>query len=154
MPVGLATSHGIGAGGGRFSARLRLRQKSPPVKTNSRGALRAATLAEAGCSLVRDSVDRRIIDEIRTGTAKFGETYKGGGKGIIDSQQAVGGWPDLRSRPAPADADHDGMPDEWERTHGLNPHDPTDGPRAANGSGYTNLEVYLNSLTPNPNAAL
>ena len=44
-------------------------------------------------------MDRRIIEEIRTGTAKFGETYKGGGKGIIDSQQAVGGWPELRSHP-------------------------------------------------------
>jgi hypothetical protein len=71
----------------------------------------------------------------------------GGGKGIIDSQQAVGGWPELRSAPAPIDSDHDGMPDDWERKHGLDPNDPADGASVANGDGYTNLEDYLNSLT-------
>ncbi len=34
--------------------------------------------------------------------------------GMIDSQNDVGGWPNLESAPAPKDSDHDGMPDEWE----------------------------------------
>ncbi len=119
-----------------------------PVTTQSAPAAYELVLAGAGCSLVRDAVDRRIIEEIRTGTARFGETYKGGGKGIIDSQRAVGGWPQLRSRQPPADADHDGMPDEWERAHGLNANDAADGARDRDGDGYTNLEEYLNSLIP------
>jgi hypothetical protein len=99
---------------------------------------------------VRDAVDRRIVEEVRTGTARFGATYKGGGKGLIDSQRDVGGWPELRSLPAPADSDHDGLPDDWERAHGLDPLDPSDGARPAPGEGYTQLELYLNSLVPNP----
>ena len=83
-----------------------------PVKTQPAEAAYELVLAQAGCSLFRDSVDRRVIEEIRSGTAKFGETYKGGGKGIIDSQRAVGGWPKLCSTPPPPDTDHDGMPDE------------------------------------------
>jgi hypothetical protein len=96
--------------------------------------------------LVRDSVDARIVDEVRTGTAHHGETWGGGGKGIINSQKAVGGWPELKSLPAPADADHDGMPDEWETTHGLNANDSSDSSRDRDGDGYTNVEEYLNSL--------
>ncbi len=47
---------------------------------------------------------------------------------------------------APADTDHDGMPDSYETANGLNPADATDrNGYAAN--GYTNLENYLNSLT-------
>ena len=36
------------------------------------------------------------------------------------------------------DADEDGMDDTWERAHGLNPNDPSDGLRTA-ANGYTNL---------------
>ena len=57
----------------------------------------------------------------------------------------VGGWLDLKSAPAPLTSDHDGMPDSWEIRHGLNPRGPTDGPRFAV-SGYSNLEMYLNSI--------
>jgi hypothetical protein len=119
-----------------------------PVTTESAEAAYVSVLAHAGCSLARDSVDQRIVEEIRTGTAKFGASYKGGGKGLIDSQRDVGGWPELRSLPAPADRDHDGMPDSWERDHGLDPHDPADGARDSKRDGYTYLEIYLNSLTP------
>jgi hypothetical protein len=118
-----------------------------PVTTQSAEAAYELTLADAGCSFSRDSVDLRVINEIRTGTAKYGETYGGGGKGMIDSQKAVGGWPDLRSKPAPIDTDHDGMPDDWERAHGLDPKNPADG-ALDSGDGYTNLEKYLNSLVP------
>lgn len=133
-----------------------LRVMSPyvvaPVKTETAEAAYESVLANAGCSLKRDSVDERVIREIRTGTATFGETYGGGGKGLIDSQAAVGGWPTLNSLPAPPDADHDGMPDDWEKAHGLNPDDSADGPQDANGDGYTNLEDYLNALVPVPGA--
>jgi hypothetical protein len=67
---------------------------------------------------------------------------------IIDTQEQVGGWPTLRSKVGPVDSDDDGMPDSWERRHGLNPHDPTDGSADKDGNGYTNLEEYLNSIRP------
>ena len=51
-----------------------------------------------------------------------------------------------RSLPSPADTDHDGMPDAWEKAHGLDPHDPADRNGDRDGDGYTNLEEYLNSL--------
>ena len=120
-----------------------------PVTAQPAEAAYVLTLAGAGCSLHRDAVDRRIVEEIRTGTAKFGASYKGGGKRIIDSQQDVGGYPELRSLPAPVDSDHDGMSDEWETAHGLDPRNPADGWTVNPTDGYTNLERYLHALTQN-----
>lgn len=103
-------------------------------------------LALAGASKSRDAVDARIANEAKTGTA----TYRGsvlGGQGIIDKPGDVGGWPTLKSNTAPTDTDGDGMPDAWEKANGLNPDDAADGSAtAADGSGYTNLENYMNSL--------
>jgi len=119
-----------------------------PVHTHSASEAYELVLKHAGASLVRDAVDKRIINEIRTGTARYGKVWEGGGKGILSSQKDVGGWPVLESKPAPADSDHDGMPDQWERTHGLNPDNPKDGSQKSKNSAYTNLERYLNSLVP------
>lgn len=124
-----------------------------PVTTQSATEAYALVLRHAGASLARDAVDTRIVEEIRTGTAKFGASYKGGGKGLIDSQRDVGGWPELKSLPAPLDTDRDGMPDAWEEARGLDPHDPSDGARAPKLDGYTHLELYLNSLVPDLSAS-
>jgi hypothetical protein len=67
---------------------------------------------------------------------------------LLDSQREVGGWPVLQSKLAPADTDRDGMPDAWEKAHGLNPNNSADRNADRNGDGYTNLEEYLNSLCP------
>jgi len=75
-----------------------------------------------------------VIDNVRNRKGK-----------LIDSQSEVGGWPELRSLPAPLDSDHDGMPDDWEKAHGLNPNDPSDR-NGTRDDGYTNLEKYLNGL--------
>jgi hypothetical protein len=53
------------------------------------------------------------------------------------------------SMPAPADSDHDGMPDEWETAHGLNPKDASDAQADPDKDGYTNLEEYFNRSDPN-----
>jgi hypothetical protein len=50
--------------------------------------------------------------------------------------------------PAPLDECHDGIPDAWELTQELDVGNPSDVPLGHNGVGYTNLEVYLNSLVP------
>lgn len=48
---------------------------------------------------------------------------------------------------APADSDHDGMPDAWEREHGLDPAN-SDDRNGLGSNGYTNLDNYLNSIAP------
>ena len=106
-------------------------------------------LSDVGAVLPkRDSVDMRIIEETRTGTATYGGIWGQGGKGIIDSQTDVGGWPTLHSVPAPTDTDHDGMPDDWEIEYNLNHLDPSDNIEDNNNNGYTNIEEYLNGTDP------
>ena len=106
-------------------------------------------LSDVGAILPkRDSVDMRIIEETRTGTATYGGIWGQGGKGIIDSQTDVGGWPTLHSVPAPTDTDHDGMPDDWEIEYNLNHLDPSDNIEDNNNNGYTNIEEYLNGTDP------
>ncbi len=104
-----------------------------------------AVLVKAGASFRRDAIDERIIRETRTGTATYGGSY-GAGSGIIDSQEDVGGWPLLRSEAPQPDTDGDGMPDAWEKAHGLNPRDPRDATQNTIDPDYNNIEVYLNSL--------
>jgi hypothetical protein len=105
---------------------LRARTSFPAafVTTQSAAAARELVLAQAGATLPRrDAVDERILAEVRTGTATSGRSFSGGGNGIIDSPTDVGGWPELKSAPAPPDSDHDGMPDDWEKQFGLNAQD-------------------------------
>ena len=49
----------------------------------------------------------------------------------------------------PVDTDHDGIPDTWEKAHGLDPNNPADGAVIA-ANGYTNVENYLNELAGDP----
>lgn len=110
-----------------------------PVQTTNAAEAYEAVLRMAGATLPRrDAVDARIVNEVRRRQGS-----------IIDSQDQVGGWPVLESKPAPLDSDGDGMPDSWERRKGLNPHDAADGSADKNNDGYTNLEEYLNSFSAN-----
>lgn len=99
-------------------------------------------LADAGASLKRDAVDRRIVEEARNGLSSFGKDKNG----IIDSQHDVGGWPELKSSPSQEDKDQDGMPDSWEKTNRLNPEDASDACKKTIDKNYDNIEVYLNGL--------
>jgi pectate lyase len=111
-----------------------------PVTTQTAEEAFDTVLAGAGATLpLRDSVDSRIVSEVRSGVATYGTA------GLIDSQTDVGGWPAYSSLPAPPDADNDGMPDAWETAQGLNPNDSADR-NAVAASGYTMLEEYLNSI--------
>ncbi|GAF05466.1 pectate lyase family protein [Saccharicrinis fermentans] len=101
----------------------------------------------------RDAIDSRIIEEVKGGYASYeGESYKKSHRvtditvpcGIIDTQNDVGGWPMLKSLPAPKDSDHDGMPDEWEVKNNLDKTNSEDRNVIAS-DGYTMLERYLNS---------
>jgi hypothetical protein len=109
-----------------------------PIATQEAKDAYRDVLGRGGATLPRrDAVDRRIVEEV---TSRKGH--------ILNSQTEVGGWPDLRTAAAPLDSDGDGMPDEWERQHGLNPNDAADGPQVRDASGYTNVEEYLNGLVP------
>lgn len=120
------------------------------VTTHSAAEAFTKVLKYAGASYVRDDVDRRYADEALNGTA----TYKGSVTnlaGIIDTQEDVGGYPELtqETRPEGYDTDQDGMPDEWELLNGLNPNDGADANQYTldtEKQWYTNVEVYLNSI--------
>jgi len=119
---------------------------APAITEHSAEEAFEYVLASTGAVLpARDALDNRIVHEALNGTATYGGAY-GTGRGIIDTQTTVGGWPTLNSTTAPVDTDHDGMPDDWEDARGLNKNDAADRNGDLNGNGYTNLEDYLNSL--------
>ena len=107
----------------------------------------------AGASLHRDSFDEMMVSDTRQGKASH--TGSGNAAGFINSQEdnkpagassTWSAWPELNSETALADSDNDGMPDEWETVHGLDPNKASDGKDIDSETGYTNVEVYLNSL--------
>jgi hypothetical protein len=111
--------------------------EAPPVETSAAKAAFEDVLRSAGASApLRDSIDRRIVAEVRSG-----------GGSVIDSQWEAGGWPEYKSARPPVDRDRDGIPDAYEAAHGLNPNDAKDAMAGKDGNGYTNIEQYLNSLT-------
>lgn len=121
-----------------------------PVVTQSASEAYEAVLQGAGCSLPnRDTLDQRIVNDVRNGTGRIIDVQGGYPHGT-PYEQTVNAWPALSSTAAPTDTDHDGMPDSWETSNGLNPNDASDRKGVA-ANGYTNLENYLNSLT-NPTA--
>lgn len=106
----------------------------------------------------RDAVDERIIQSVITGDATFvrdaqecsspyshrrlpADSYK---LGIITNPQQVGGLPTYSGEPR-LDTDGDGIPDEWEQSHGLDPRNPSDALQLRD-DGYMVIEWYINSL--------
>ncbi len=114
-------------------------------KTQSAEDAYIDVMAKAGASLKRDDVDSRIIQSTGTGSTQDGGSY-GDKKGIIDSQQTVGGWPELKSSNPKTDSDKDGIPDDWEKSKGLNIKDPSDANKKTLNKIYDNIEIYLNEL--------
>jgi hypothetical protein len=103
-----------------------------------------SVLNHAGANLFRDAVDTRVINEVRNATYTY-QGSKTGKKGIIDSQEDVGGWPPLATLPPPIDSDNDGMPDKWEQARKLNMN-KTDANGRNLSTAYDNIEVYINSI--------
>lgn len=103
------------------------------------------TVLEKAGTVNRDVIEQRVINDVRTGEPKYTGSLAHK-KGIIDSvNDAEGFGLDHGNAAAPADTDGDGMPDEWEKAHGLDAADASDR-NLLNRDGYTALEVYLNSL--------
>lgn len=138
--------------------------------TQSAEVVYSSILNEVGATLPkRDAHDIRLIKEMKGEIAVLRYEYvdstgqvspeKGVGNGLIDTQvnlvspedRAAGNdaWSVYKTSgpdEAPVDTDHDGMPDDWELDHNLNPNDYSDF-RIIGPSGYTNLEIYLADLT-------
>jgi Pectate lyase len=126
-------------------------------------------VANAGATLPRrDPVDERIITMVQTGIPAKAVIAKGSAekaafygyeakwtkqladsvtKGYITDPSEVGGYPNYQGIPY-VDSDHDGLPDDWETAHGLNPKDASDATTDLNGDGYTNIEDFINGLDP------
>jgi len=96
-------------------------------------------LAEAGATLpARDTTDLRIIHGVRDGIGR-----------IIQKETDLPAderWTDYRSLPAPADSDHDGIPDFWEKQFGLDPNEAKDSAKLS--GNYANIEHYFNNTDP------
>lgn len=94
----------------------------------------------------RDPMDRRLLNPLITNVI---DTRPVDGRDYYTDAFKL----DFTSPPAaPTDTDNDGMPDDWERTNGLNPtladHNGTGlSVKLAGIAGYTNLECYLNELS-------
>ncbi len=111
---------------------------APPVTTLPAPDAFGRVLAEAGATLpARDAADARIVAETLAGTG-----------GLIDHPDERGGWPVLSGGTPPADSDGDGMPDNWETDHGLDPSNGSDGRLDPDLDGYTNVEEFLNGTDP------
>lgn len=119
--------------------------KALPVTTHTAQKAYDLVLQYAGASLIRDAVDIRIINDVKSGNVTIKDGGNGSKNGIIDSQSAVGGWPNLASGIVLKDTDNDGMPDEWEKSNGLDPvKNDANGHKLS--KVYDNIEVYMNSI--------
>lgn len=101
-------------------------------------------LERAG-TIHRDAVECRVVEDVRSGQPKY-QGLSAQKPGIIDCPADADGWPQYADSETVVDNDHDGMADEWERAHGLDPNNPDDRNNVISKAGYTALEVYLNSL--------
>jgi hypothetical protein len=98
-----------------------------------------------GASFQRDSVDQRIINEVKNRTGRIIDVQGGFPAGTTYEISKVA-WPVLKSTAALVDTDKDGIPDAWETKNGLNANDSSDASLANIQKHYSNIEVYLNSL--------
>lgn len=104
-----------------------------------------AVMNYAGASYRRDTLDERIINDVKNRTG-FIIDVQGRYPHHSPFEITVNAWPALKSLPAPADTDKDGMPDEWEKKNNLNSNDDKDANAYTLSKSYTNIEVYINSI--------
>lgn len=125
----------------------KLAQPIPSVEivTQSTWDAYDAVLAKVGASFKRDTLDKRIINDVLNRTGKIIDVQGGYPHGT-PYEKTIDAWPNLQVGIAQKDADGDGMPDTWEASKGLNPNDKTDAAKKSLHAFYTNIEMYVNSL--------
>lgn len=116
------------------------------INTQSAGDAYNLVLQNVGVIFpARDTMDERIISDVKNRTGKLIDVQGGYPHGT-EYHLTVNAWPVLKTKPAPADMDKDGMPDDWEIKNGLNPNEYSDAASYKLSKTYTNIEVYLNNL--------
>ncbi|MCA9840278.1 MAG: hypothetical protein KC422_25430 [Trueperaceae bacterium] len=115
----------------------------PPISYTASSDLTEYLLANVG-AFPRDAMDKRLLGFVNR--SEFDSTSR-------DTNPASDALtlPFTTPPAAPADTDNDGIPDDWESAHGLNPNqndgNETGLSKVLTGvEGYTNLEVYLDML--------
>ncbi|HEY2342526.1 MAG TPA: hypothetical protein VGH90_05835 [Chthoniobacteraceae bacterium] len=93
--------------------------------------------ADAGCSLMRDSVDKTLIDDLIS-LGKRGKT--------ISDPEEMGGFGEIKGGPAKIKNSDDGIPDAWKTAHHLDAGDPKVANRDYDWDGYTNIEKFLDEV--------
>lgn len=116
-----------------------------PVPTETAENAYQSVLKFVGASYKRDTLDERIINDVKNRTGSLIDVQGGYPHGTA-YEMTVNAWPNLKSIPALADNDKDGIPDDWEVKHGLNPADASDASKISSDKFYTNIEVYINSI--------
>ncbi|HWV71654.1 MAG TPA: hypothetical protein VN040_08065 [Pseudosphingobacterium sp.] len=151
---------------GKFTSKIRVDKPFPMAKIAMMSAQEAYryVLKNVGANLPkRDAVDERIVKQVETGKIFYNkeadkidvaspyikrrlpkDSYK---LGIIVHPDQVGGYPIYKGTPY-KDSDQDGMPDDWETAHGLDPQNAHDALTDRDQDGYTNIEEFINSVVP------
>lgn len=140
---GVTMDKGSAADAGR--ARMSAPFATDHIATQAAETAYAAVLNGAGASFRRDTLDQRIVADVRHRTGRIIDVQGGFPHGTPYAQ-TVGAWPLLKALPALPDGDGDGMPDEWERARGLDRSDAFDAAKKSLHPFYTNIEIYINSL--------
>ncbi|MBR1442958.1 MAG: hypothetical protein IJ583_05425 [Firmicutes bacterium] len=115
------------------------------IPEDAKGAMRNV-VENSGASIKRDAQDARLINDVLNNTGI-----------IINSEKEAGGYDTEVYTSDIVDSDSDGMPDEWEREHKLDPNDPSDAGLIINIEDpenvfpaaydkYSNIEAYINEL--------
>jgi len=127
-------------------AQAKMNEPFPSEQISVQSAVDAykAVLQSAGASFRRDTLDQRIIRDVKERMGKFVDVQGGYPHGTA-YELTVNAWPALRSVKAPADTDKDGIPDAWEKSHRLNVA-VNDAAAFTIDKQYSNIEMYLNSI--------
>ncbi len=116
-----------------------------PIPDQSAVVAFSEILTQVGASFQRDTMDQRILKEVVERKGRIIDV-QGSFPRSYDFEKTISAWPTLKTGPIAKDTDKDGIPDAWELQHGLNPKNAADGNLYSLNAGYTNVEVYLNSL--------
>lgn len=142
---------------------IKNRMNMPSLKTVDSAEEAYAKVTEfAGASLYHgkdgttilqhDAIDTEILEGVKNQTGKIllNNAESHDGNGVRFDQDYLNSRPQIDVNDPDSewyrpDADQDGMPDAWERAHGLDPDNAEDRNGIAP-SGYTWIEEYLNEL--------
>lgn len=120
---------------------------TPAVTTQTAAAAYSQVMAHVGNYVVgsfptREAVDARIIGNVLNNTGPPG----GIGAAAPNAAELAGvtGAPQVSRTMSTWDTDNDGMPNDWELAHGLNPNSATDNKLDFDVDGYVNVVEYLN----------